>query len=239
MLHAVGSEALRLRSTQGAGYGSVRNKTTRGYCMWVGFSKSLGGGFRVGVGTRLGSSSGRKSRGPTQAQIAKYEKAAFLKEMAEEANRLLQEFLVNHSIDPIYANKKKLDIDQLFKDSSAKKSYDLFVSSIKEIQEIINKVNYGGNLTGFRKDRLVDLVFNMRDIVERSGPGLNVVADQLSEKYKKISIVIFFTIFAILGGLVVIGNLIGSDASNGSGILSKIISVVLLSAIIYVPIHLI
>lgn len=203
--------------------------------MWLGFSKSLGGGFRVGVGTRLRFSSGRRSGGATQAQIAKFEKADFLRKMAEEANGLLQEFLVNNNVEPSYSTKNRLDLDRIFENSSEKDSYKLFSSAIKEIQEIVNKVSYGGSLTGARKDKLVDLIFSMREIVERSGPGLNIIADQISEKFKKISILILSSIFGVFLVLLIVSKL--STPDENFGWLSLMFSAAILSGIIYLPMY--
>ena len=208
--------------------------------MWLGLSKSLGGGFRVGVGTRIGTGSKGRSNGPTQSQIAKYEKAAFLKNMAEEANQLLQEFLVNQSIDPAYINKKNIDIDLLFIKSPEKENYEAFVLYITELKNIIDKVNYGGSLTASRKDKLIDLIFNMREVVENTGPGLNLVAEEISKRFKKISIITFSSIFSILSILVAIVLLFGEtgDRSKESNWFFIVI-IFVLSAIIYFPVYLI
>jgi hypothetical protein len=204
--------------------------------MWLGLSKSLGGGFRVGVGTRIGSR--RKIKGPTQAQIAKYEKTSFLKEIAEEANQLLKEFLVNNSIEPSYVEKRNLDMELLFKESPAKEDYNRFIPSITELKNIIGRVDCGGNLTASRRDKIVDLIFSMREIVAGSGPGLNLVADNISIKYKKISLITFSTIFLILWLMASIGSLVGSGgAEQNQGVWSLVIGSLIVTAILYIPIH--
>lgn len=63
--------------------------------------------------------------------------------------------------------------------------------------EIIKKVSYGGNLTASRKDRLVDLVFDLREIVDNSGPGLNELAIQISKKTQKTLLTTFLLFFSL------------------------------------------
>ncbi|RLT90987.1 hypothetical protein [Ketobacter sp. GenoA1] len=208
--------------------------------MWVGFSKSLGGGFRVGVGTRIGGRSSRRRSGPTQAQIAKLEKAQFIKNIAEESNQSLQEYLVNNNIDPVFAERKKLDLDDLLGKGDTASQYQKFKASISEVNEIISKVNYGGNLTASRKDRLVDLVFELREIVGESGPGLNELATQISKKSEKTSIITFSVFLSIVAVLMAVGSFVDDKPITGiADVIPLVMGTGFVAAILYLPAHLV
>ena len=207
--------------------------------MRIGFSKSLGGGFRVGVGTRIGGRSCRRRSGPTQSQIVKLEKAQFIKNIADESNQSLQEYLVNNNIEPVYAKRKKLDLDDLLGKGHSASKYQKFKASISEVNEIISKVNYGGNLTASRKDRLVDLVFELREIVGESGPGLNELATQISKNSQKTSIITFSIFFSIIAVLMAVGSFVDDKPINGIDVIPLVMGTGFVAAILYLPAHLV
>jgi hypothetical protein len=206
--------------------------------MFLGFSKSLGGGFRVGVGTRIGGGRRQAKRGPTKAETAKLEKAQFIKKVANDSNRLLQEFLVNNNIDPSYAKRTNLDIDELFKNTENDLNYKKFAKSIIEIKETVNKLNYGGNLTEKRKETLVDLIFELQEIVNSGGPGLNSLASEIDADLKKKSVITFLALWATLSLLTVISSFfLDKPSPSLSEVFSLVIGGGIFSAILLLPVH--
>jgi len=148
--------------------------------MFIGISKSLGAGVRIGVGKRISFSSPTE-RGPTQRELAKAEKEDFLKKIAENANDVINSFYVNENLLPEELNKGKINVHNLLKGSNSLERYDKLESLIEEIQEILKKIQFGGSLTAKRKDKMVDLIFEAEKCVG-TGPGLNVIAKQISRE---------------------------------------------------------
>lgn len=65
--------------------------------LW-GFSKNIGGGFRVGFGGRIG---GGRSRGPIQAELKKQEKEEFLRKTNSQADDLFKQYFVSLGVLPL------------------------------------------------------------------------------------------------------------------------------------------
>lgn len=204
--------------------------------MWLGFSKHFGNGFRVGIGTKIGSS--KKSKAPTQQQIARLEKRAFLEKIADETNSLLYEYLANNNIDFKYIDKHNINLDALFKTTDNFNHFNSFVKTIEEIKELLEKIQFGSNLTAKRKDHLIDLVFQLRKAVSETGPGLNNIANQIAIESKKTAYKIFFSILAFITITSMLSVLLTEEPTSGISFIMSGVSAILASLIIYTPFHL-
>lgn len=118
--------------------------------MFVGVSKSIGGGVRIGAGTQIGG--GRKKRGPTQRDLAKLERQDFLKEVSVSAFEARQIYLLSHGLDIEILGGYRKDAEYPGKDELEKQ--------FTEINEIVQKANMSGTITANRKEKLVDLLFD-------------------------------------------------------------------------------
>ena len=142
----------------------------KGFLMFIGFSKSVGGGFRVGVGTHI-NLSGKKPKKLTKAELAQAEKQEFLIDTQNSANDAISEFYLAEDILPDELNRRKLDAFSLFTDEHVIERYTHLQSLVSQIQELLNTIHQGGNLTSKRRNTLNELVANCRSCIG-SSPGL-------------------------------------------------------------------
>lgn len=123
--------------------------------LW-GVSKSVGGGFRVGVGGRLGGRRSSGTRAPTAAEVRAQEKDHFLRET-------LTRF--QDAVAVYFLNRGHLVMAQ----DIAKADQELAAPLIPSMQEFTNiqrLVSDGGNLTESRKEKLLSAIYAIEEMGE-------------------------------------------------------------------------
>jgi hypothetical protein len=165
--------------------------------MYLGFSKNLGGGFRIGIGTRFGS---RKNNNSNKASLAKDEKQGFLEKMANLHNQYRTDFFQSRNIYYKLLEKiDKSDTGQLFKNKPDIENFKKANLISSELVEIFDKVKMGGYLTAKKKDKIIDLVYDLNQLNDKEDSELERKIKAINGTNKAVFIItIVATILALL-----------------------------------------
>lgn len=133
--------------------------------MWFGISKGLGGGVRVGVGTRIGS--GRRARGssaggrrrPTQAELQKHEKEQFLERSHKRALELGEEYATAKGI-----LVKSVDVQ----DSLDHPVYAFVKDHLEKVFREHRMVKDGGPLTAKRRETILNGLYAVEGLLDEA-----------------------------------------------------------------------
>lgn len=142
--------------------------------MFVGFSKNLGNGFRVGIGGNLNSST--RSNKPTQRELQKLERQEFLDRINENFNDALADCLLAQGIFPDF------ELDPNIKSYT---EIDETIRIKEEFSKLFRVTNDGGRFTGKRKEELLLLLYEIQDIFSKLNPK-HPLYDKYYENQKKI-----------------------------------------------------
>ena len=177
--------------------------------MWIGLSKNLGNGYKIGVGTRVGA----RAR-PTQRDLANFEKTEFLRKVATEVGDLLNNLLINNNIDPPIAKKYHIPTDQLLAANKQAEKSVAILSKVNEINEILQKVAYGGNLTEKRRDSMIDLILELHRLIDPAEKSLlDTAADTTTQKmhrWQRNTLIVIFCFLSLPALIVAIALFIDS-----------------------------
>jgi len=135
--------------------------------MFIGLSKDIGGGFRVGVGTRLGSG----SKKPSNKELQSKEFVAFLRRVEEDLNEALMIFIEGNGHNLQQLIKKKTDLDELFRDND---KYDEFITIYNNAKYEIEKILYTGDSGVVAKRAITDVVYTVKNFINREYPNVKV-----------------------------------------------------------------
>jgi len=170
--------------------------------MFVGASKNIGGGFRIGVGTRLGS----KKKGMTAEQKKDKEFMEFLRTAQKDMNVVLVTFVEANGQDFKQLMKSKADLDEVFADNE---DYPEFKKTFDDAKLKIDKILYSGDTGVTAKRQITNGVFELKNFIDTKYPNFK-------PKYKVGSTggffgfvkrvvygVIFFIVVLIIMGVIV------------------------------------
>lgn len=115
--------------------------------MWI--SKSLGGGFRIGTSVRTY---------PTQAEIACEEKRNFIFSIKNRMKNAILSYLMQEG----YFITRLEDLTDLEIEQEVERKIE---KSLKEFKEVMRLIDDGGNLTEKRKERLLNAVYGIEDVL--------------------------------------------------------------------------
>lgn len=124
--------------------------------MFWGVSKSIGAGFRVGVGGRLGS---RKRAGPTQKELQRQEKDQFLETTKATFEDLLTRWFV-------YQGHLVLPDDALKVNSEEAERIRPIAEAFFRAQRIVRD---GGSLTAKRREDMLESIYALEGLVDGIG----------------------------------------------------------------------
>jgi len=132
--------------------------------MFVGVSKNIGNGFRVGVGTRL--SGGKKGSSSKELKTAEF--SQFMNKVQDELNTIVATFIEANGHDFKKLMKEKTDLDELFANNE---NYDEFISRFRKAKTTIEKVLFAGDDGVVAKRAITDEIFELKEFIEKCYPG--------------------------------------------------------------------
>lgn len=154
--------------------------------MFVGLSKNIGGGFRVGVGTRVGG----KGSKPTKEQLKDKEFIDFMQTAQYDMNVALVTFVEANNQDYKQIVKNNTDLDELFKDND---DYKEFISLFEKAKTKIDKIIYTGETGVIAKRKIASEIFDLKDFLSKKYPNF-----QTKYKVKKGSSGFFSKLFTFM-----------------------------------------
>lgn len=162
--------------------------------MFIGLSKNIGGGFRIGLGTKIGKS------GSKDTKNSKGEFASFVQKVENDMNNLLIIFLESNGQSFKKLQKSKEDLDVVFAGNSDYKEFtSIYFSAQKEIEKIL----YREDTTSSAKKAITEAVFTVKDFINKKYPNAKQKIDTTrSKSIKKLLLlaVILFVIFSLIAG---------------------------------------
>ena len=131
--------------------------------MFVGFSKNIGGGFRIGIGTKIGSN---KKINNKELQTREFQD--FLKQVEIDLKNSLMTFVEANGEDYYKLLKDKVDLDDVFKDN---KKYHIFIKIYSDAKYEIEKILYSGDSGIVAKRGITEAVFNIKRFINEEYPN--------------------------------------------------------------------
>lgn len=159
--------------------------------MFVGASKNIGGGFRIGVGTKIGG--GKKQ---TQEQLKDKEFQKFLNTVQNDMNIFLITFVEANNQDFKEIEKSKIDLDEVFKDNE---DYKKFIELYQSVKNKIDKVIYMGESGLVAKKHITNELFELKQFIETKYPNFEPKYKTNNSSFSTIKkIVKYFLIFMVV-----------------------------------------
>lgn len=177
--------------------------------MFLGISKNIGGGFRIGVGTRI--SSGKK--GPSNKDLRTAEFSQFMKKVQLELNTAVATFVEANGHNFKQLMKGRADLDEVFVNNE---NYDEFISRFNKAKKSIEKVLFSGDEGIVAKRTITDEVFSLKEFLEKIYPGFSPVSAVIDDK-RSVGIILgvgiiflpyFFSWFTLRKGHTVISRVL-------------------------------
>jgi len=132
--------------------------------MFAGVSKNIGGGFRIGVGTRLGS----KKKGMSVEQKKDKDFMSFLATAQKDMNVALVTFIEANGEDFKKLMKSKVDLDEVFADNN---DYAEFKETFDDAKLKIDKIIYSGDSGVYAKRQITNGVFEIKNFIDTKYPN--------------------------------------------------------------------
>ncbi len=132
--------------------------------MFVGASKNIGGGFRIGVGTRLGS----KKKGMTAEQKKDKDFMSFLSTAQKDMNEALVTFIEANGEDFKKLMKSKVDLDEVFLNND---DYKEFKETFDDAKLKIDKIIYSGDSGVYAKRQITNGIFEIKNFIDTKYPN--------------------------------------------------------------------
>lgn len=159
--------------------------------MFVGASKNIGGGFRIGLGTKIGG--GKKQ---TQEQLKDKEFQKFLNTVQNDMNIFLITFIEANNKDFKEIEKSKVDLDEIFKDNE---DYKNFIELYQSVKNKIDKVIYIGESGLVAKKHITNELFELKQFIETKYPNFEPKYKTNGGAFSKIKKIIkYFLIFMFI-----------------------------------------
>lgn len=161
--------------------------------MFLGVSKNVGNGFRIGVGTKIG---GGKSPKPSNKKLRSDEFSTFMLKVQTDMNSGLLAFIENNGQNFKQLQKSKADLDEVFADNE---KYKEFMSIYNQAREDIDKVLYTADDGIIAKRSITDAVFNVKNFISREYPNYQVRTENVIWKsIKSVVKVVGYSILALV-----------------------------------------
>jgi hypothetical protein len=145
--------------------------------MYFGLSKNLGGGFRIGVGSKIGGGSSSSPRQPSSRDLKNEEHRLFMQKVKEESENALKIFLAANGQDFNKLYESDIDLDDLFKDNP---KYIEFIDLYKKLATTIEKVNFSGDGSISAKRTITDDLFKVKEFIQTNYPKVQLPASSHS-----------------------------------------------------------
>lgn len=168
--------------------------------MFIGVSKNVGNGFRIGVGTKLGGSKKNSSK-----ELNTKEFIEFMEKVQYDINYALLVFLEANGQSYKKLVKSKEDLNDIFKDNS---DYMEFISIFNQTKRDIEKILYSGDSGIIAKRSITESIFTLKEFIDNKYP--NIVP---KEKIKDSS-TSFLKWFLIFIGVIVFLSMVSSNAQE-------------------------
>jgi len=159
--------------------------------MFLGLSKNIGNGFRIGVSTRLF----KPKRNPSVKEANFNEFVLFLNKSQNEINAILAFFMHLNGYDFNKLMKDKTDINLLFDGDD---NYNKFISKFKDAKESMDKVIFSGDMGIVAKRKITNEIFELKSIVNSFYPDSESRYNSFCSKFKEKNSSSFNWFFMIL-----------------------------------------
>lgn len=132
--------------------------------MFIGISKNVGNGLRIGVGKRIG---GRR-KGPSAKQIKTKEFGEFLKKVEDELNIALITFVQANHLDYYELEKNDTRLESVIKDTE---TYEQFIDHLMSAQNEIEQVIFSGDEGVVARRKITESVYTVKNFINKKYPG--------------------------------------------------------------------
>jgi len=130
--------------------------------MFLGLSKNVGNGFRIGVGTQL------KSKKPSSKELNTKEFQEFMEKVENDLQEAIIIIVEANGYDFKEVLKGKSDFDEKMKDNQI---YKQFEELTNEVSTEIEKVLYSGDNGVVAKRKITDSVFKIKTFINETYPN--------------------------------------------------------------------
>jgi len=159
--------------------------------MFIGISKNIGSGFRIGVGTKL---NGFKKQ--TAEQLKDKDFQSFLNRVQNDMNKFLITFIEANGKDFKKIKKLDLDLDEIFKDNQ---DYKEFIELYYSVKNKIDKIIYMGESGLIAKKHITNELFELKQFIEIKYPNFEPNYKNSIGFFESIKKIIkYFLIFMII-----------------------------------------
>ncbi len=139
--------------------------------MFVGLSKNLGGGFRVGIGTRINLDNNKSNKKDEQQE----EFINFINSMNDKILESIKIFIETNGYNFQELSRYEIDLDNLFLDS---KKYDELIEISKEVKRVIERTIEIKDYGVVAKRKVSEEVYKLVDFVEDYKKNFNIYLEQ-------------------------------------------------------------
>ncbi len=221
--------------------------------MFLGLSKNIGGGFRLGIGTRINLNQNNNNK-ISKKDEQEEEFITFINSMNEKSLNSIKKFIENSGYDFNKLSNYDIDLDELF---VGNKKYEEFSKLVLEASKIITRTMEIKDYGVVAKRRISDKVYELVDFEEDYSKNFNTYLEQglttpskeidfskytftnpmeikNQEKVEKNSIFYEFKFFTYIGVLVMPYIFAWFTLKKGFSSISRIISFVWLVVVIMI-----
>ena len=143
--------------------------------MFVGLSKNLGGGFRLGIGTRINLNQNNNNNKSSKKDEQEEEFIKFINSMNEKSLNSIKKFIENSGYDFNKLSNYDIDLDELF---VGNKKYEEFSKLVIEASKIITRTMEIKDYGVVAKRRISDKVYELVDFEEDYSKNFNTYLEQ-------------------------------------------------------------
>lgn len=143
--------------------------------MFVGLSKNLGGGFRLGIGTRINLNQNNNNNKSSKKDEQEEEFIKFINSMNEKSLNSIKKFIENSGYDFNKLGNYDIDLDELF---VGNKKYEEFSKLVLEASKIITRTMEIKDYGVVAKRRISDKVYELVDFEEDYSKNFNTYLEQ-------------------------------------------------------------
>lgn len=172
--------------------------------MFVGISKNLGNGFRIGLGTKLDGSNKISAK-----ELNTQEFKIFLNKVEQDLNNFLLIFIKANNQNYNELVSSKADLDDVFKDND---NYEEFVSILSKTKKDIDKILYTGDTGVVAKRAITESIFTLKEYIDNKYP--NIIPDVITKEKAKKPMNKFLKWFLIIFGILMFLSILGQNKED-------------------------